>query len=95
MSDFEIFDAVRGASDSSMQPRYAPVRPGEAMHVVLDSSKAQQILSWKPKVALSDGILQVVDHYRRTIKPASGDVWNSMPHHIPICYNSQSGSAVK
>ena len=66
VSDFEIFDAVRGTSDSSMQPRYAPVRPGEAMHVVLDSSKAQQILSWKPKVALSDGILQVVDHYRRT-----------------------------
>ena len=66
VSDFEIFDAVRGASDSSMQPRYAPVRPGEAMHVALDSTKAQEILSWEPRVALSDGILQVVDHYRRT-----------------------------
>ena len=66
VSDYEIFDAVRAACDSSMQPKYAPVRPGEPRHVALDSSKAQQILSWKPRVALSDGILQVVDHYRRT-----------------------------
>ena len=66
VSDFEIFDAVRGASDSSMQPRYAPVRPGEAQHVSLDSSKAQNTLIWQPRVSLTDGITQVVEDYRRT-----------------------------
>lgn len=65
VSDFEIFDAVRGASDSSFKPQYAPVRPGEAQHVSLDSRKAQRALSWQPQVNLFDGILQVVEHHRR------------------------------
>ena len=66
VSDFEIFDAVRGASDSSVEPQYAPVRPGEAMHVSLDPAKAMQALSWRPRVDLYNGIAQVVDHYRNT-----------------------------
>ena len=66
VSDFEIFDAVRAASDSCMQPNYAPVRPGEAQHVRLDSAKAQSALSWRPQVSLYDGILQVIEHYRET-----------------------------
>ena len=66
VSDFEIFDAVRGASDSHTQPKYAPVRPGEAMHVSLDPAKAMHALSWQPRVSLYEGILQVVEHNRRT-----------------------------
>ena len=66
VSDFEIFDAVRGAADSSMQPKYAPVRPGEPQDISLEPAKAMQALSWQPRVTLSDGILQVVEHHRRT-----------------------------
>lgn len=66
VSDFEIFDAVRAASDSHVQPNYAPVRPGEPEHISLDSAKAQAALSWQPQVSLSDGILQVVARYRET-----------------------------
>ena len=66
VSDYEMFDTVAAATDSSMQPKYAPVRPGEAEHVSLDSAKAQAVLSWHPQVSLSDGIAQVVEHYRQT-----------------------------
>ena len=66
VSDYEMFDTVAAATDSSMQPKYAPVRPGEAEHVSLDPTKAQEILSWHPSVSLSDGIAQVVEHYRQT-----------------------------
>ncbi len=66
VSDFEIFDAVRGAADSSLEPRYAPVRPGEPQHISLDPAKAMQALSWHPRVTLSEGIVQVVEHYRLT-----------------------------
>ena len=45
VSDFEIFDAVPGAADSSFEPRYAPVRPGEAQHISLDSTRAMQVFS--------------------------------------------------
>ena len=66
VSDYEMFDAVAAAADSSMQPRYAPVRPGEPQHLSLDPTKAHEILSWRPCVSLSDGIAQVVEHYRQT-----------------------------
>ena len=66
VSDYEMFDTVAAAADSSMQPKYAPVRPGEAEHVSLNPTKAQEILSWRPRVSLSEGIVQVVEHYRQT-----------------------------
>ena len=65
VSDYEMFDSIAAATDSSMQPKYAPVRPGEAEHVSLDPAKAQQVLSWHPRVSLPDGIAQVVEHHRR------------------------------
>ena len=65
VSDYEIFDAVRAACDSSMQPRYDPVRPGEPQHISLDPAKAGQALSWQPRVSLSEGIPQVIEHHRR------------------------------
>lgn len=66
VSDFEIFDAVRAAVGAALQPKYAPVRPGEAQAASLDASKARQALHWQPAVDLPDGIRQVVDHYRQT-----------------------------
>lgn len=65
VSDFEMFDAVRAACDSTMQPKYAPVRPGEPQHISLDPAKAMQAFSWQPRVTLSEGIIRVVDHNRR------------------------------
>ena len=65
VSDYEMFDTVAAVADSSMQPKYAPVRPGEAEHVSLDPTKAHEILSWRPRVSLTEGIAQVVEHYRQ------------------------------
>lgn len=65
ISDLEIFDAVGAACDSATQPMYAPVRPGEPEHLSLNAAKAMQALSWQPRVSLSDGIIQVVEHHRR------------------------------
>ena len=65
VSDYEMFDTVAAAADSSMQPKYAPVRPGEAEHVSLDPTKAHEILSWHPRVSLSEGIAQVIEHCRQ------------------------------
>ena len=64
VSDYEIFDAVRKAVGSSIQPAYAPVRPGEAAAVSIDPAKARRTFGWHPKTPLQDGIAQVVAHYR-------------------------------
>lgn len=65
ISDFQIFEATRTATASSLEPRYAARRPGEADAVSLDISKAKRILGWQPDVSLIDGIGQAVTYYRQ------------------------------
>lgn len=66
ITDFQVFEAVRKAAGSDMEPRYAPIRPGEVLKSCLDFSKAKAELGWTPKVNLEDGIRNVVTHYRAT-----------------------------
>ncbi len=67
-SDFEIFDAVRGATDSNIEPVYLEKRPGEADRISLDCSKAKSLMGWSPTTGLGDGILQVVAHVRQRLE---------------------------
>ena len=64
VSDYEIFDAVRTAVGASVEPKYAPVRPGEAAAVSLDSSKARKALGWTPQVGLAEGIRRVAENFK-------------------------------
>lgn len=64
-TDFEIFDAVRAATSSTVEPLYRPKRSGEADRIALDNAKASRILGWTPKMALSQGVALEVDHIRR------------------------------
>lgn len=64
VSDYEIFDAVRTAVGASVEPKYAPVRPGEAAAVSLDASKARKALGWTPRVGLAEGIRRVVENFK-------------------------------
>ncbi len=68
VSDLEVFEAVRKAVGSDIQPNYAPVRPGEVEHIALDSSKAQNELGWAWKVDFTEGVSKAVDFYREQIK---------------------------
>ena len=64
VSDFAIFEAVRDATGSDAIPEYAAKRPGEADRAGLDSSKAKNLLGWRPTVRLEEGIQETVAHYR-------------------------------
>lgn len=64
VSDFEIFDTVRKAAGSDVEPLYADKRPGEANRVCLNCSMAANVLAWSPVIGLADGIAQVVDYHR-------------------------------
>ena len=68
VSDLEVFEAVRAAVGSDMQPTYAPVRPGEVEHIAIDSSKAKRDLGWTGKVDFMDGVAKAVDFYREQVK---------------------------
>ncbi|MCH7786592.1 MAG: NAD-dependent epimerase/dehydratase family protein [Chloroflexi bacterium] len=72
VSDFEIFDAVRNATDSDIEPVYGEKRAGEADRISLNWSKARKSLGWSPKVHLHDGVQQVVAHYRERLRDDKG-----------------------
>jgi UDP-glucose 4-epimerase len=46
---------------------YAPPRPADGRHGYADISKAQNILGFRPKVSLKDGLIQLVEWYRNSI----------------------------
>ena len=58
-TDREIFEAVRDALGSEIEPDYAPKRAGEAERAWLDCSKARRALSWESRVSLGDGVKSV------------------------------------
>jgi UDP-glucose 4-epimerase len=60
-----IFDGVRDAVGSDVQPVYADPRLGEVEHISLDASRAKRILGWEPTVQLQDGLRRSVEFYRR------------------------------
>jgi UDP-glucose 4-epimerase len=68
VSDLAIFEAVRKAVRSNVDPAFAPVRPGEVEHIALDASKAERELGWRWKVGLSEGVAEAVAHYRAAIE---------------------------
>jgi UDP-glucose 4-epimerase len=68
VTDLEVFEAVRAAVGSDMDPRYAPVRPGEVEHIALDASKARRELGWDWKIDFKDGVAKAVDFYREQVK---------------------------
>jgi UDP-glucose 4-epimerase len=64
--DSEIFRLVRDQLDiHQLEPRYAPIRPGEIEHIVLNISKAKRLLEWAPKVSITQGARMTVEYFRQ------------------------------
>ena len=51
-----IANTLLGAAGASTPIDYAPPRAGELLRSCLDTTKAQQMLDWKPTVTLQDGL---------------------------------------
>lgn len=59
---------VRMITDLAGQPQLEPIVLGQAQNEIPDqylaSDKAQQILGWKPKNSVEEGLLETIDWYR-------------------------------
>jgi nucleoside-diphosphate-sugar epimerase len=54
----EVLDVMEEIVGKSIQRDYIEKAMGDARHTAADISKAQTILSWKPKVSLKEGLMQ-------------------------------------
>ena len=64
ITDFTIFDTIRAAIGSDVEPRYAPRRLGEVERICLDARRAKEVLAWSPTVSLEAGVARAVEYYR-------------------------------
>lgn len=56
-TDYEVFTYAREAlGKAPFKPRFAPKRPGEVDHIVLDASKAREQFGWQAQVTVREGI---------------------------------------
>ena len=58
-----LLEELRTVIDVSVDPQYAPSRPGEVKHSLADVGRARSVLGWKPQVDLREGLLRTVQHF--------------------------------
>ena len=55
-SVLELVDAMRRATGREIDPEHGPERLGDLQRSVLDPSRAERELGWRPEVSLEDGL---------------------------------------
>ncbi len=56
-----VWNQLREAAGSQLQPQLADLRPGELMHSCLDTRLAERELGWRAKVPIADGLRLTYD----------------------------------
>ena len=61
-----IFQHLRGAVGSRTDAQHGPAKPGEQRRSCLDTSRASEVLGWRPQMALADGLRCTAEYYRKS-----------------------------
>ena len=62
----ELYSRLAELTGTRQEPVYAAARPGELNRIVVDPSKAGEVLGWHPATDLEDGLKQTVAWFRAT-----------------------------
>jgi UDP-glucose 4-epimerase len=62
----ELYARLAELTGTRFEPVYAAARPGELRRIVVDPTKASEVLGWRPSVDLADGLKQTVAWFRST-----------------------------
>lgn len=63
-----IIEAVNRILGTSIEPRFAPPRPGDILHSRASIDKAREILHYEPAVDLEEGLRRTIEWYRKNLK---------------------------
>jgi UDP-glucose 4-epimerase len=62
-----IFQHLREAVGSSIEPQHGPPKAGEQRRSCLDTGRAAQVLGWRPQMTLKGGLQHTAAHYRKVV----------------------------
>ena len=60
----ELFEILKGITGYSRDPVHGPPRPGDLRKSILDPSKAERVLGWKPRTSLEEGLKKTVEWFK-------------------------------
>lgn len=76
-SVLRLADILRQTAGANAPIQFAPARPGELQHSVLDIRKPKEILGWQPRVTIEDGLARTYAWFaaqhagaRKSLSPA-------------------------
>jgi len=64
ISDQEVFDTLRAATSSDINPEYHEKRTGEVEHISLNPEKIHKATGWHPDIDFTTGCEKSVEYYR-------------------------------
>ncbi len=71
-SVIELDKIIRGYVGSDLEPSFGPSLPEEILKIALDSSKAEDILGWKPEIKFENGLKDLVEYHRLRLAETDG-----------------------
>jgi UDP-glucose 4-epimerase len=63
----QLHSAIAKAAGAPDAPEFHPARLGELRRSCLDISRAADVLGWRPKVGIDDGVARTVDYFRQSL----------------------------
>ncbi len=60
----QLFNLLIEITGKSVAEVHGPPKPGEQQRSVLNCQKAHNLLKWKPRVSLTDGLKQTVEYFK-------------------------------
>ena len=65
----ELFRAMAGVTGYAMPPQRADERPGDVRRICLDSSRARDLLGWRPATSLAEGLRMTCASFSASSRP--------------------------
>jgi UDP-glucose 4-epimerase len=60
----ELYASLAELTEAGLEPNYAAARSGELQRIVVDPSKAGEVLGWVPATPLEEGLKHTVAYFR-------------------------------
>jgi len=60
----ELVDILCELTGEASEPEFAPARPGDVRHSLADTSRARQLIGYRPRVDFREGLRRTVDWFR-------------------------------